>query len=167
MDRRVIVMGVSGIGKSSLGEAIGTNLSVPYIDGDQYHPQANVDKMAHGTPLNDDDRAGWLDKLSNLISDHQNQGQSALIGCSALKKSYREKLRQGDPNLLFLFLEGSFEVIRARMRQRDHFFSDDLLVTQFETLEAPGADEAIAVNIDSDFDTVVSRALDSLRPYFT
>ncbi|MES1937754.1 gluconokinase [Salinisphaera hydrothermalis] len=165
-DRRVVVMGVSGSGKSSVGEAVGAALGVPYIDGDQYHPQANIDKMSRGEPLDDDDRAGWLTVLTDMIRDHKQRGEPVIIGCSSLKHRYRDQLRQGDPGLLFLFLDGSFEVISGRMQRRKHFFSPEMLTSQFDTLEAPGEDEAIRVDIAQDFADVIDQSTAALRARF-
>lgn len=161
--RRVVVMGVSGSGKSSVGKAVGAALGVPYIDGDTYHAQANVDKMSRGEPLNDDDRAPWLAVLTDLIRDNREHGKTLLIGCSSLKRRYRDQLRQGDPDLLFLFLDGSFDLILGRMRQRKHFFSSEMLNSQFDALEAPGEDEAIRVDIDQDFADVINDSAAALR----
>lgn len=166
IDRRVIVMGVSGTGKSTVGEAVGEALGAPYIDGDRYHPQANIDKMSRGEPLTDDDRAGWLAELVDLIRDYRERRETVLVGCSALKRRYRDQLRAGDPDLLFLFLDGRFDVILDRMQRRKHFFSPDMLVSQFDTLEPPGADEAIRVDVDQDFDDVVAASTTALRPCF-
>ncbi|RKR06793.1 gluconate kinase (SKI family) [Kushneria sinocarnis] len=153
--RRIVVMGVSGSGKSTIGDAIGERMGIPYIDGDQYHPEHNIEKMSRGEPLNDDDRAGWLERLSDLISDYRERDETVLIGCSSLKNSYRDILRQGDDGLIFLFLDGSYNVILGRMQERKHFFSADMLTTQFDTLERPTDTEAMRVDIDVDFHEVV------------
>jgi len=159
---RVVVMGVSGSGKSTIGEAVSERLRVSYIDGDDYHPQANIDKMSAGEALDDDDRTGWLDALAELIATHRASQTSVTIGCSSLKRQYRDRLRQGDPELVFLFLDGSFEVIRERMEGRSHFFSPAMLRTQFATLEAPGRDEAIRVDIDGEWEQVVEHSVNAL-----
>lgn len=161
--RRIVVMGVSGSGKSSLGEALGERLDVAYVDGDDYHPQTNIDKMSQGVPLDDEDRAGWLSELADLIQARRAEDRSLLLGCSALKHRYRERLRQGDPQLIFLFLDGSYELILERMQQRAHFFSPEMLRTQFDTLERPGAGEAVCVGIDGEFTVVVDNCADALR----
>lgn len=163
---RVIVMGVSGCGKSTVGEAISDQLGVAYLDGDDHHPQANIDKMSRGEALDDADRRGWLDTLAAIIGQHRSTEQSLMIGCSALKRSYREQLRAADPDLMFLFLDGSFDVIRQRMEQRSHFFSPDMLRTQFATLEAPARDEAIRVDIDGDWNAVVAHSVAALATLF-
>lgn len=163
---RVIVMGVSGCGKSTVGEAISDQLGVAYLDGDDHHPQANVDKMSRGEALDDDDRRGWLDTLAAIIGQHHSTDQSLMIGCSALKRSYRDQLRAADPDLMFLFLDGSFDVIRRRMEQRSHFFSPEMLRSQFATLEPPARDEAIRIDIDGDWDAVVAHSVAALTTLF-
>ena len=162
-NRRVIVMGVSGSGKSSIGKGVGQALGVSYIDGDSYHPRANVEKMARGEPLDDDDRAGWLDALTGLIRDYRDDEMPLLIGCSALKRRYRDTLRAGDPGLIFLFLDGTYDVILARMQQREHFFSPKMLQSQFDTLERPAADEAVRVDIDASVEDVIDQAAEALK----
>lgn len=161
--RRIVIMGVSGCGKSSLGAAIGKRLNIAYIDGDHHHPQANIDKMARGEPLTDADRNGWLDTLATLIGASRDADDSLLIGCSALKRAYRDQLRRFDDSLMFLFLDGSYEVILARMQQRAHFFSPDMLRSQFDTLERPDEDEAVAVAIDDAFEAVVDQCVQAVR----
>ncbi|WP_353108754.1 gluconokinase [Salinisphaera dokdonensis] len=160
--RRIVVMGVSGSGKSTLGEALGARLGVPYLDGDTYHPPANIEKMANGEALTDADRHGWLHTLADLIRSSREHDDSLLIGCSALKHRYREQLRGGDEDLTFVYLDGSYELILARMQARDHFFSPAMLKTQFETLEAPGDDEAIRVSIAPPLEGVVDTCVQRL-----
>lgn len=166
IDRRVVVMGVSGSGKSSVGEAVGEALGADYIDGDQYHPQTNIDKMSRGEPLTDDDRAGWLAELVDLIRDYRERRETVLVGCSALKRRYRDQLRAGDPNLLFLFLDGSYDVILDRMQHRRHFFSAEMLASQFDSLEPPGEDEAIRIDINQDCDDVIKASTAALQQRF-
>lgn len=160
--RRIVVMGVSGSGKSTIGEAVGRKLDIPYLDGDTFHPAANIEKMSRGEPLDDTDRAGWLDTLSELLAEYRRDGRSLLLGCSALKRHYRDRLRRGDPNLLFIFLDGSFDVILRRMRDRQHFFTEDMLQSQFDTLETPDNDEAIRIDIDASFDSVIERSAEAV-----
>ena len=160
--RRIVLMGVSGSGKSTLGAALTERLGIAYIDGDTYHPPSNVEKMRQGIPLTDEDRAGWLDTLAEIIADYRRRDLSLLLGCSALKRVYREHLRRGDPALMFAFLDGSYDVILARMQQRAHFFSPDMLRSQFDTLEAPTDAEAVRVNIDGEFELVVADCAQAL-----
>jgi gluconokinase len=133
---RLIVMGVSGSGKSSVGAAVAQALSLQFIEGDVLHPQSNVDKMSAGTPLNDDDRWPWLDKIGQSFAQSQS---GIVISCSALKEIYRDRLRQqaGGP-LGFIFLDGSREVLTEHMGQRTgHFMPLSMLDSQLATLEPP------------------------------
>ncbi|WP_431121562.1 gluconokinase [Flagellimonas flava] len=141
----LIVMGVSGTGKSTIGTMLSKQLGIPFFDGDDYHPEANVKKMSAGQPLNDHDRQGWLIRLNELAKEHQKTG--AVIACSALKQSYRDLLGQGmNEKLAFVFLEGSFELIKSRLENRKgHFMTSTLLQSQFDTLEPP--EDAITVSI--------------------
>jgi gluconokinase len=147
-------MGVSGSGKTTIGKLLAKKLDVPFYDGDSYHPQVNVEKMAKGNPLNDDDRKGWLQRLNRLAKNHQ--GKGAVIACSALKKKYRKLLRQGiEDTIEFVYLDGSFNLISQRLQQREgHFMPPELLRSQFETLEIP--EHAISVSIDATPEEIVA-----------
>lgn len=141
---RVVVMGVSGCGKSTLAQALAQALNWRYIEGDQHHSAANIEKMSAGTPLNDDDRAGWLHTLSGLIGQATQAQEGLVLTCSALKRKYRDVLRQGDAALLFLHLQGSKAVIAPRMNVRTgHYMPPSLLDSQLRDLEMPQADERI------------------------
>ncbi len=138
------VMGVSGCGKSTIGKLLSKELLIPFFDGDDYHTESNVKKMAAGNPLNDNDRQGWLKRLNELSQDHQNEG--AVIACSALKESYRTILSKDLKASHFVYLKGSFEEISERLAQRkNHFMPPDLLQSQFDALEVPV--NAITVSI--------------------
>ena len=140
---RWVVMGVSGCGKSTVGQVLATTQGVPYVEGDQFHPEANVAKMSAGTPLNDDDRAGWLLALQAQLRDAQQRDAGLVLSCSALKRRYRDLLRQGDPALRFAHLKGPKELISARMQARvNHYMPPSLLDSQFRDLEPLQADEA-------------------------
>ena len=141
----ICVMGVSGCGKSTIGKRLAKEFDIPFFDGDDYHSEANVKKMAAGIPLNDQDRKAWLERLNALLVAHKNKG--LIIACSALKKRYREILSQKITNQLeFVYLEGTFEEISERLQQRkDHFMPAGLLQSQFDTLEAPT--KAITISI--------------------
>lgn len=133
----LIVMGVSGSGKTTVGKAIAKRLSWPFHDGDDYHPQENVLKMARGEPLNDNDRQPWLVTLRGMIQELIKSRQSAVIACSALKQSYRDILAV-DPHVHFVYLKGSYDLFRARLLKRPgHFMPLSLLESQFRTLEEP------------------------------
>ena len=140
---RWVVMGVSGCGKSTVGQALASALDVPYIEGDQFHPAANVAKMSAGMPLNDEDRAGWLLALQAQIRDAQQRNAGLVLSCSSLKRRYRDVLRQGDPALRFAHLNGARDLISARMQARlNHYMPPSLLDSQFRDLEPLQADEA-------------------------
>lgn len=139
------VMGVSGTGKSTIGKMVATAFEIPFYDGDDFHPEANLEKMASGIPLNDKDREGWLKDLNALAMKHQKKG--VVIACSALKVAYRDLLQRGiEKETAFIFLQGSFKQVYQRLSQRKgHFMPKDLLQSQFDTLEVPN--EALIVNI--------------------
>lgn len=140
---RWVVMGVSGCGKSTVGQALATANGVPFVEGDQYHPPANVAKMSAGQPLNDDDRADWLLALQAQINAARLRGDGLVISCSSLKRRYRDLLRQGDPALRFAHLNGPKELIAARMQACvGHYMPTSLLDSQFRDLEPLQPDEA-------------------------
>ena len=130
-------MGVSGCGKSSVAQALAERIGGAFLDADPYHPAANIEKMSQGIPLTDEDRAGWLDILARLIRDHDPSRGPLVLACSALKESYRQRLRVV-PNILFVFLKGSFELLSTRMQARQgHFMKAGMLESQLRTLEEP------------------------------
>lgn len=138
----VIIMGVSGCGKSTLGPLLAHRLGYPFLDADEFHPAANVAKMAAGTPLTDDDRRPWLENLNAMLKDKD----SAVLACSALKRSYREILARDLPRCTFVYLNGSLELIRSRLAERKHrYMPASLLESQFATLEPP--QDAIEVDV--------------------
>jgi gluconokinase len=144
MTHTYVIMGVSGCGKSTVGQALADALNCPFYDGDDFHPPENVAKMASGNPLNDDDRAPWLAALHDLLLTHAEKGETAVLACSALKKNYRQQLRDGNDTVVFVHLQGSFNLIWQRMQARqDHYMKAEMLQSQFDTLEAPDAREVI------------------------
>jgi gluconokinase len=152
---RVVLMGVAGCGKSSVGAALAAALGVPYRDGDDLHPPANVAKMAAGIPLDDADRAPWLGLVGQALAD----GAPLIIGCSALKRRYRDQIRAAVPGpVTFVHLSGTRAVIETRMSARqNHFMPVTLLDSQFAALEPPTADEAaLTVDIDQLLEAVVA-----------
>ncbi|WP_145542046.1 gluconokinase [Yersinia alsatica] len=160
--RSIIVMGVSGSGKTTVGEAVARRIHAKFIDGDDLHPRANIQKMGSGHPLNDEDRMPWLERLSDAAYSLNHKNETGIIVCSALKRRYRDRLREGNPEMVFLYLKGSFDVIMGRLKARSgHFMPTDLLKSQFEALEEPGAGEpdVICVDIDADIDEVVARCV--------
>jgi carbohydrate kinase (thermoresistant glucokinase family) len=139
----VVVMGVCGCGKTSVGRRIAERMGWIFIEGDDLHPESNKQKMAAGTPLEDADRWPWLDRIVARAREIEVQGGSSIIACSALKRIYRDRLRRAGSDVRFVYLEGDRDLIGARMRaRRDHFMPAGLLDSQLATLEPPGASEA-------------------------
>ena len=148
----LVVMGVSGSGKSTIAAQLAKRLGLPYVDGDDLHPQANVDKMHAGTPLTDEDRWPWLDRVAAALTETTAAEGGVVLACSALRRIYRDRLRAGTGGAVrFAFLDVSFAVIAARLAQRvNHFMPRQLLESQFRTLERPGGDETDVMTIPSD-----------------
>ncbi|MEA5078172.1 MAG: gluconokinase [Anaerolineaceae bacterium] len=143
----LIVMGVSGCGKSTVGKGLAEELGWPFYDGDDFHPAENVAKMSKGIPLNDEDRAGWLAALADLIRSSLAQGKPGVLACSALKQKYRDQLCVDAEQVKFIYLKGSYELIKARMLARPgHYMKPGMLDSQFATLEEPQG--ALTVDID-------------------
>ncbi len=143
----IILMGVSGSGKTTVGRLLSEDLGWKFYEGDDFQPSANVEKMRRGIPLDDADRRPWLQSLRELIHHCLERGDSAVVACSALKKSYREFLRIED-KVVFIYLKGDYEVIQKRLRGRvGHFMNPDLLDSQFATLEEPKANMQIDVSL--------------------
>jgi gluconokinase len=155
----VVVMGVSGCGKTTVGRAVAAQLQVEFIDGDVFHPQSNVDKMHSGTPLTDQDRQPWLEAISEWLADHVDRG--AVVGCSALRRRYRDILRRGASQAAFLHLEGEPSVVQKRIEERKgHFMPPSLLRSQFDTLERLAPDEyGVAISLDQSVDDITGEFL--------
>lgn len=142
LPRRVVVMGVSGCGKSTVGAAAAAHMGWRFVEGDSLHPPENVAKMAAGQALDDEDRAGWLDTLAAQLAQARRAGQGLVVSCSALKRAYRDRLRGGDPDTLFVYLAGEQSLIASRMAARQHeYMPASLLQSQFATLQPPEPDE--------------------------
>jgi len=153
------VMGVSGSGKTTIGKLLAEKLGMPFFDGDNYHPEANVRKMEQGHPLNDQDRKDWLKRLNDLAKRQESQG--GVIACSALKSKYRNQLRQDVGSAKFIYLKGSYDLISNRLSQRrGHFMPAELLRSQFEALQVP--ERSISVSIDATPSEIVSKILKKL-----
>ncbi len=156
----VVVMGVSGTGKSTVGEALADALGVPFVEGDSLHPAANVEKMAAGIPLTDADRAPWLDLVAAQLA-----GGAVVVACSALRRVYRDRLRRAAPDLTLVYLHGTRELLAERMGRRPgHFMPTSLLDSQLATLEPPASDEnALAMDVVLRPAEIVARVVRRLR----
>ncbi|GAA4912536.1 gluconokinase [Streptomonospora salina] len=143
-----VVMGVSGTGKSTVAEPLARRLGLAFAEADDFHPDSNVAKMSAGTALTDEDRQPWLESLAAWITEHDRRGTSTVMACSALKRSYRDILRSAAPDVRFLHLDTTTDVIAARLRERtDHFMPETLLRSQKSTLE-PLADDEPGATLD-------------------
>jgi gluconokinase len=152
-----VVMGVSGAGKTAIGGALATELGWRFIDADDYHPEANVAKMAAGQPLDDTDRWPWLDRLNSVLKEEK----QAVLACSALKERYRARLAEGISRIEWIYLKGDFHLIRSRLLQRQHrYMPGSLLESQFTALEPPP--RAITVDVSADVSTCVGEILAKL-----
>jgi gluconokinase len=159
----VTVMGVSGSGKTTVGAALAQRLRVPFADGDDFHPRANITKMAAGTPLTDTDRLPWLRALAAWLAAHD--GTGGVLSCSALRRGYRDLLRSGAARTTFVHLDGLPEVVARRVEGRPgHFMPASLVESQFATLEPLAADErGITVDLDQPVDVLVEACAGALR----
>ena len=157
----IIIMGVSGSGKSTIGSNLAEKLHLPYFDADDYHPIENVKKMSSGKPLNDDDRQPWLEILSDKIAEW-NQTGGAVLACSALKESYRSILQSKSKNIQFVYLKGDRDLILDRMKKRSgHYMPPELLDSQFDALEEP--ENTIKVSIEPSPEEIVERIVSKLK----
>jgi carbohydrate kinase (thermoresistant glucokinase family) len=163
----IIVMGVSGSGKSTVAAALAERLGFDYEDGDDYHSQANIDKMHAGTPLTDDDRWPWLRAIAGAIAAKIDNGRNVVVACSALKRIYRDILVRGRDDVRIVYLKGSRELTAERLKdRRGHFINPSLLDSQFDTLEEPAFDEpAVTVEADRPVAAIVRDIVDKLVRY--
>lgn len=158
MNSTYVIMGVSGSGKTTIGKLLATHLRLPFLDADDFHPKENIEKMTEGIPLNDTDRWPWLEQLRKQLT---NQVSGAVLACSALKESYRNILSENN-EVVFIYLEGDYDTIFERMKQRNHFMKPELLASQFKDLEPPT--HAISVPINKTEEEILSEILDILEP---
>lgn len=157
----VVVMGVSAAGKTTIGERLAERLGCEFMDADDYHPQANVAKMAAGVPLEDADRWPWLERLNALLRERAHAGRDAVLACSALKEAYRAKLRGGIDDFRLVYLKGSFAQIHARIAERHHrYMPASLLESQFAALEPPA--DAITIDVSESPEAGVAQAVATL-----
>jgi gluconokinase len=167
MGSPVVVMGVSGSGKSTVGAALAQRLRVPFADADDFHPPANIAKMTSGQPLNDEDRYPWLEAIGTWLRERCRDG--GVMSCSALKHTYRDQLRRHCPGTIFLHLSGLPEVIAKRQASRPgHFMPASLLASQFATLEPLRPDErGVVIDVDQNIDAIIENYLDSIASRVT
>lgn len=156
--RFYIIMGVSGCGKSEVGKALAQRLGWDFFDADDFHPASNIEKMANGIPLTDEDRLPWLDALHELISKTLQKNRNGVLACSALKEKYRQQLMSGNADVQIVYLKGSYDLILSRMNTRtEHYMQPAMLRSQFDTLEEPH--DALVVDIAMPIDVIVDAIL--------
>ncbi len=161
----IVVMGVCGCGKSALGEGLARALGATFIEGDAFHPPQNVERMAAGIALTDEDRQGWLQALAAELARQRAEGHSTVLACSSLKRRYRDVLRKGAPAARWVHLAGSRALFASRLSTRQgHYMPASLLDSQLAALEAPGPDEqAITLDAGAAPDALLQTALDQLK----
>lgn len=161
----LVLMGVSGSGKSTIADRLAARLDWRFEDGDGFHPPGNVAKMSAGQPLTDDDRRPWLQAIADEIDRVSRQGERLVVACSALKRAYRDILSHGRKDVRFVFLNGSYELIASRLAARKgHFMPPGLLASQFKTLEPPDTSEhPVTVSIDAPVETIVDDIIHQLK----
>lgn len=165
MSTHLVVMGVSGTGKSTVAKVLAERLGWPFAEGDDLHPAANVAKMAAGIPLADPDRWPWLDAIAAWTSEQAAQGNSTIVTCSALRRAYRDRLRAAAAGTVFVHLVGSLDLLAERMGARkDHFMPTSLLPSQLDALEPLEADEpGFTVDVGATTDAIVDKVLEELH----
>ena len=163
--RNVVLMGVSGSGKSTVGRMLAQHLGVDFLEGDDLHTGQNVARMAAGIALTDEDRRGWLESLAGRLASASAEGSGLVISCSALKRSYRDILRSGAPDLLIVHLRGDYDLLAIRMATRPgHYMPSSLLDSQFATLEPPDAEEnALTLDVRQNPDRLLLSIVDRLH----
>jgi len=168
-----VVMGVSGSGKTTIGRALADAVGAEFLEGDKFHPAANIAKMSRGEPLDDADRWPWLDRMADELARAKAQGQSVVLAASALKRAYRDRLRRGAQDLRLVYLKADKELIRERLKARKgHFMPPGLLDSQFAALEEPGPDESpLVIDVTPPLEIlmgqlprIVEASLSSARP---
>jgi gluconokinase len=161
----IIVMGVSGSGKSTIASALASYIGFDCEDGDSYHPASNVAKMHAGTPLTDDDRWPWLKAIADDIDRRATSGRPFVVSCSALKRAYRDVLVHGRPDVRLVYLKGTRDLIAKRLTfRKDHFMPASLLDSQFATIQEPAPDEhVVVVDIDVPVDRIIATIVDQLQ----
>jgi carbohydrate kinase (thermoresistant glucokinase family) len=159
--KAAVLIGVAGSGKTAVGKRLAKQLHFLFLDADDFHPESNIEKMKHGIPLTDKDRGPWLQRLHDELQRHLAAGRSVILACSALKAAYRRILKEGMPQLVFLYLAVDRETIRLRLQSRSHFFPKELMDSQFATLEKPC--DAVWVDARQPIEQVVQQAAQALQ----
>ncbi|MGH3314859.1 MAG: gluconokinase [Nocardioidaceae bacterium] len=162
--QHVVVMGVSGVGKTTVATALASRVGYEFAEADDFHPQSNIDKMSAGVPLNDEDRAPWLRALADWMRQRYDEGRSTVLACSALRRRYRDILREGAPDAFFVHLVGDQALLLARMDHRNHFMPSALLQSQFDTLEPLEDDEnGVVLDVAEPPKSLVDRAVEAVE----
>jgi gluconokinase len=157
----IILMGVAGSGKTTIGRMLAAALQCGFLEGDEFHSAASVEKMKHGIPLTDEDREPWLRRIRVTLTRIERCQKTHVVACSALKQQYRDVLGAGDPLVKFVYLRGTFDVLAARLQERKgHFFDGGLLASQFDTLEEP--QDAVSIDVASTPQEAVDHILGAL-----
>ena len=156
----IYIMGVAGSGKTTIGKLLAAKTGIPFFDGDDFHPPQNKEKMKAGTPLDDEDRQQWLHQLHILAVEHSKLN-GAIVACSALKQKYRDILADNISKTVWVFLQGNYDLIYDRMKQREHFMPARLLGSQFADLEIPNA--ALTIDIQNDPTDIVETIVEYLK----
>jgi gluconokinase len=163
--QHLVVMGVSGVGKTTIAERLSTRLGYECVEGDDFHPRENVEKMSAGVPLQDADRLPWLHRLADWLRERHQAGTSTVMTCSALRRRYRDVLREGAENTSFVHLVGDRELLLQRIAGRKHYMPTSLLQSQFDTLEPLAGDEAgVSVEVTDPPERIVQKVVEHLGP---
>lgn len=164
MSTAIVLMGVSGSGKTSIGRALSAELGWPFYDGDDFHSPENIKKMSQGIPLTDLDREPWLEVLHGLIEERFCKDENLILACSALKKKYRQQLRSGQENVFFVYLAGDFDLVWSRMLEReDHYMKPEMLSSQFDDLDYPS--NALVIDIGQPVELIIEEIVDNMRGF--
>lgn len=162
MTRTIFIIGVSGTGKTTIAMQLSNKLAVQYLEGDDYHPNKNIEKMRSGQPLNDEDRQSWLENLNSEAIRMSNNNQDVVITCSALKEKYRKILTHNlNTEINWVYLKGSFDLIKSRMEKRNHFMPAALLQSQFDILEEPQS--AIVVDVTNPIEIIINQIIKEIN----
>ena len=156
-----LIMGVSGSGKTTIGRALSQELGYTFYDADDFHPPENIAKMSQGIPLSDSDRLPWLLAIKSVMNEHQQLQKNAVITCSALKQSYRNLLQENTIDIIWIYLQGSYETILKRLQKRsEHFMKDKMLISQFKTLEEPK--NAVVIDVNLSVEEIVQEIINQI-----